>query len=82
VPIRSGSAICEFKTLTAGEYAVIVFHDENLNGILDKNFLGISREGYMASNNIRPPFSAPGFKEAAFTTDPNAVKTLKITMGY
>jgi uncharacterized protein (DUF2141 family) len=82
VKIMSGAAVCEFKNLIPGEYAAIVFHDENLNGKLDKNFLGIPREGYGASNNVRPAMSAPGFKEAAFGVKAAVRTTITIKMGY
>jgi uncharacterized protein (DUF2141 family) len=82
VKIISGAAVCEFKNLAPGEYATIVFHDENLNGKLDKNFLGIPREGYGASNNVRPAMSAPGFKEAAFSVKAAAPTIITIKMGY
>src|SRR5690349_5153104 len=49
--IVSGRATCEFSNVPAGVYAVSVFHDENLNGRLDTNWLGIPREGVGASNN-------------------------------
>jgi len=39
-----------------GKYAVSVFHDENSNGKLDTNFLGIPREGVGASNNAKGHF--------------------------
>ncbi len=51
--------------LPPGRYAVIVFHDENDNGILDENFLGIPTEGYGFSNNATGFFSAPAFGAAA-----------------
>ena len=38
-------------TLPAGSYAVQVMHDENDNGKLDTNFMGIPPEGYGFSNN-------------------------------
>jgi uncharacterized protein (DUF2141 family) len=82
VPILSGTAVCEFKNLVAGEYAAIVIHDENSNGVLDKNFLGIPREGYGASNNVRPAMSAPGYKESAFKVTVGAPTTISIKMGY
>ena len=53
-----------FAELAEGKYAVAVFHDENKNGILDKNYLGIPTEAYGFSNNARRTFSAPSFKEA------------------
>ena len=37
--------------LPAGSYAVQVMHDENGNGKLDANFMGIPTEGYGFSNN-------------------------------
>jgi uncharacterized protein (DUF2141 family) len=53
-----------FAELAEGKYAVAVFHDENKNGILDKNYLGIPTEAYGFSNNARRTFSAPSFEEA------------------
>jgi len=53
-----------FNDLSEGQYAVAVFHDENKNGKLDKNYLGIPTEAYGFSNNARRTFSAPSFEEA------------------
>jgi len=47
-------------------YAVSVFHDENYNGKLDTNLLGIPREGVGASNDARGNFRPPKFGAAAF----------------
>lgn len=47
--------------LPKGEYAVVLYHDENSNGVCDKNFLGIPQEDYGFSNNVRPILSAPSF---------------------
>ena len=80
-PIMSGHATCEFPRVPAGAYAVSVFHDENLNGRLDTNWLGIPREGVGASNNPKPRmgpprFAAAGFQHSAASTD------LEIIMHY
>ena len=48
--------------LPQGDYAIALYHDDNSNGICDKNFLGIPTERYGFSNNIRPLLSAPSFK--------------------
>lgn len=48
--------------LPQGDYAIALYHDNNSNGICDKNFLGIPIERYGFSNNIRPILSAPSFK--------------------
>ncbi|PIT80500.1 DUF2141 domain-containing protein [Limnohabitans sp. JirII-31] len=82
VAIDANRATCEFKNVASGTYAAIVFHDENKNGKLDKNFVGMPKEGYAASNNERPAFSAPRFKEASFVLNADSPTTIKIQMGY
>jgi len=42
-----------FPGVAPGRYAVSVFHDENSNGKMDTNFIGIPREGVGASNNAK-----------------------------
>ena len=61
-----GTTTVLFENLPAGTYALAVFHDENKDGKLNTNLLGIPKEPYGFSNNARPAFSAPGFKEASF----------------
>jgi uncharacterized protein (DUF2141 family) len=50
-----------------GDYGVAVFHDENSNGKMDKNVLGIPLEPYGFSNNVRITFGPPKWEEAKFT---------------
>lgn len=80
--IDGDHAVCEFKDVTPGTYAVIVFHDANQNGKLDKNFLGVPQEGYAASNNVRPLMSAPEFKEASFVAPGASVTAIKLQIRY
>jgi uncharacterized protein (DUF2141 family) len=61
----AGQQSVVFTNLTPGAYAVIIFHDENDNGKLDKNPLGMPTEAYAISNNARSFLSAPHFKDAA-----------------
>jgi uncharacterized protein (DUF2141 family) len=52
VPVTSKDPITlTFADLAPGTYAVLVMHDENGNGKLDSNMLGIPKEGYGFSNN-------------------------------
>jgi len=44
-----------FKDLPPGIFAVTVLHDENDNGKMDTNFLGIPTEGTGASNDPHHP---------------------------
>jgi len=53
-------------SLPSGRYALVVLHDENSNHKLDRNFLGIPREGFGFSNNPRVMLSPPGFDTSAF----------------
>jgi hypothetical protein len=70
------------QAATPGTYAVIVFHDENQDGKLDKNFLGVPQEGYGASNNVRHLMSAPEFEEASFVVPAAAVTPIKVQVRY
>src|SRR5258707_6551223 len=60
------SAQIVFTDLPAGVYAVSVFHDENMNQKLDKNFVGVPKEGYGASNNPKKKMGPPSFEETKF----------------
>ena len=52
--------------LPPGEYALSIFHDVNDNGKLDANFIGIPKEPVALSNNARPKFGPPKYKDAVF----------------
>jgi uncharacterized protein (DUF2141 family) len=63
-PIQGNEAKEEFQ-IPPGRYAIAVMHDENENHKLDKNFLGIPKEGFGFANNPRIGMSAPSFDAAA-----------------
>jgi uncharacterized protein (DUF2141 family) len=63
---QSLSAQVVFADLRVGVYAVSVFHDENVNERLDKNLMGMPKEGYGASNNPKRKMGPPNFDEAKF----------------
>jgi len=69
-----------FKNIPDGTYAISLFHDENSNNKLDKNFLGIPKEGYGFSNNIRPAFRSATFEESKFKLYRDI--SLTIRLGY
>lgn len=81
VPIVAGHANCEFTMGPAGTYAVSVFHDENSNGKLDTNWLGIPREGVGASNNPKPRMGPPKFRAAKFQYSEGSID-IDITIHY
>ena len=51
--------------LPAGKYAIAAFHDQNGNGKLDKNWMGIPQEPYALSNNVSAKWKAPTFEDVA-----------------
>ena len=54
--IEKGKAECIINDLPYGEYAIKLFHDENIDGELNSNFLGIPTEDYGFSNNATGTF--------------------------
>lgn len=80
-PIAEQKAICEFPGIAPGMYAVSVYHDENSNGKLDTNFLGIPREGVGASNDAKGHMGPPKFGAAKFPFA-GGLLNLKITINY
>ncbi|NVN16855.1 DUF2141 domain-containing protein [Muricauda sp. HICW] len=61
-----GSVVLHISDLPAGEYALAIFHDENDNGKLDTNWLGIPREKVAFSKAKMKTFGPPKFKECSF----------------
>lgn len=57
-----------------GEYAFLLLHDENGNGKMDTNMLGIPKEGYAASNNAKNALGAPKYADAKFVLDKPEIK--------
>jgi uncharacterized protein (DUF2141 family) len=66
ISVTNKSMSYTFKNIPHDTYALAVFHDENNNGVLDKNALGIPLEPYGFSRNARARFNAPPFEDAQF----------------
>jgi uncharacterized protein (DUF2141 family) len=65
--IKNDQATVTFVGIPAGEYGISTYHDENNNGKLDKNMMGIPSEDYAASNNAKGFMGPPSYKDAKFT---------------
>lgn len=78
--VKNGISEARFENIPAGVYAVMVFHDANNNKKIDKNFLGIPKEGYGASQNKLPFASAPTFDANKFTVPDKTITTLRIRL--
>jgi len=58
------TAVAVWTELRPGDYGVAAIHDENSNHHLDRNFLGIPKEGFGFANNPHVVLSAPAFNAA------------------
>ena len=67
VALRANAALRSavvFSNLGPGRYAAIAFHDENGNGRLDRDFLGVPAEPYGFSNDAQGFLGPPTFDAA------------------
>ena len=80
VPVKNQPITINFINVKYGTYSVNVFHDENSNKDIDKNFIGIPKEGYGFSNN--PDFfGPPNFEKTKFSFS-KPIQKMKIKMCY
>jgi uncharacterized protein (DUF2141 family) len=77
-PALKGSVVCRFENLAPGQYAVSASHDLNGNKKTDTSFIGLPREDWGVSNNIRPAMRPPRFNEAAFAVEGGRDVQIKI----
>ena len=66
VPAVEGNMVLKVPNLPAGEYAVLVLHDENGNRRIDKDWRGVPIEQWGMSNNPRVYMSTPAYHRAKF----------------
>jgi uncharacterized protein (DUF2141 family) len=77
--LKASSESLEFVfSLPEGVYAVKVFQDINENKKCDMNLFHIPTEPYGLSNNFRPKFSAPTFKDCKFNVAGQTIQTIII----
>ena len=62
--IRDGKAVVTFADVPYGEYAIWIHHDEDEDGELKSNFIGMPKEGVGVSGP--PPSFIPTYKDARF----------------
>jgi uncharacterized protein (DUF2141 family) len=78
--IANGKCTVSFDAIPKGLYAIACYHDENSNGKLDTNFLGIPKEGTGASNNAKGFMGPASFADAQFQV--TGTTTQEIEMNY
>jgi len=71
------------REVKSGKYAIAIFDDENCDTVMQKNFLGMPKEGYGFSNNIKPSIrGAPSFEECTFPVNDGKENIVKIELQY
>ena len=60
---ESSEVTLVFRDVAPGRYAISAIHDENDNGTLDRNFMGIPSEGATISNDGMSYFGPRDFEE-------------------
>ena len=64
---KKGGVTVIFKDLPEGDYAISLYHDENGNGKMDSNVMGIPIEPYAFSNDAAGNYGPASFEQAKFT---------------
>ncbi len=74
-----GKIKVSFEDVPAGTYTVSIIHDENENGDLDTNFMGIPNEPYGISMEGKNRFGPPSYDKAKFeVTDKDVNLTISL----
>jgi uncharacterized protein (DUF2141 family) len=81
IKVRDRQARCDFLDIPPGTYALAVIHDENMDGKLGTNSVGIPTEGYGFSNDASALMGAPSFNAASFAYSGRTLE-LTISLNY
>ena len=60
------SSEISFDSISPGKYAIQFFHDENENQKMDFNLIGIPKEKFGSSNDVKPILGPPKFEKMLF----------------
>ena len=80
-PAHVGMTVVVLHGLPPGQYAVQTFHDENGNKKVDRNFIGIPREGVGFSNDAPIRMGPPKWADAMFAFN-GAEQTIQLKTRY
>ncbi len=69
-PASLGAVAVHVDGVPPGTYAAQAYQDENDDRKIDRNFLGIPKEGIGFSNDAKMRFGPPSFADAAFSLGP------------
>ena len=70
-PVINYSSEISFDSISAGKYAIQFFHDENENQKMDFSLIGIPKEKFGSSNNVKPVLGPPKFEKMLINLNEN-----------
>ena len=76
-PVINYSARISFDSISPGKYAIQFFHDENENQMMDFSLIGIPKEKFGSSNNVKPILGPPKFEKMLFNLTENKKVIMK-----
>ena len=76
-PVINYSARISFDSISPGKYAIQFFHDENENQKMDFSLIGIPKEKFGSSNNVKPILGPPKFEKMLFNLTENKKLIMK-----
>jgi len=79
--INNGRLEVEVK-LEPGKYGISLMDDENFNGKMDYNFIGIPKEGFGFSNYYHTGLSKPKLNSFEFEVFDNFAPKIEVPMRY
>ena len=65
------SSKISFDSISPGKYAIQFFHDENENQKMDFSLIGIPKEKFGSSNDVKPVLGPPKFEKMLFNLTEN-----------
>ena len=75
--IKSNGATVTFVGIPKGEYGISTYQDENSNGKLDKNMMGIPSEDFACSNDAKGFMGPPKYEDAKYNVNKDSKIEIK-----
>lgn len=74
----AGRTVVVYRDLPPGRYALSAYRDDNANGAMDRNVVGMPTERYGFSRDARGSFGPPSFDDAAIELTGDMRVTLQL----
>ena len=76
--VSGDTLVINIVDLPKGDYAISLYHDINSDKVCNLNALGIPKETYGFSNNIKPRFKKPKFKDCKIKLKENTSTEIRL----